>query len=170
MSGHRQAAVALFGLSEPDRRGILAELPTADQRILRGYLKELASLGFDPAADIAPRAPAAAPQPAPGARQRVHGSSAAAMLAVLGNEPATLVAQLLSLAAWPWAAELIELLPAPRRKLVRDALDGGFAAAPARELFLIDAVASALGAHPVSAPAPAAGIAATLSRWMPWTR
>lgn len=169
MSGHRQAAVALFGLSEGDRRGILAELPDADQRVLRGYLKELAALGFDPAAEQPTAAPAQ-PQPLPGARARIAGASASAMAEVLANEPASLIAQLLAIAAWPWAADLMELLPPQRRKSVRDALDHGFAPAGAREQFLIDAVGAALAAHPAPSPAAAAGLASAFSRWLPWTR
>ena len=47
MSGHRHAALALYRLGAADQDLILAELPDTDQARLRGYLAELAELGFD---------------------------------------------------------------------------------------------------------------------------
>jgi hypothetical protein len=94
MNGHRQAAVALFGLASSDQERILAELPAQDQRILQDYLAELAALGFDKAANMADaREPAAAtpavptvPTPAPIAPgARLHAAAAGAVVWLNGE-------------------------------------------------------------------------------------
>jgi hypothetical protein len=169
MSGHRQAAVALYSLAESDQGAILAELPAADQTILRGYLAELAELGFDKAANSG--AVPLAPPPADAQRASLQRASAAAMLSVLGQEPASLVAQLLSLGSWAWAPEFMELLTPARRALVREAASAGFAAAPAREQFLLAAIGAALRDLP-AAPVPPGTrrFSASLARLVPWTR
>ncbi len=164
MSGHRQAAVALYSLAARDQELILAELPADDQALLRDYLAELAELGFDKSAVTG--APAAANDGAlVDARARLMAASPAAVLTVLAHEPATLVAQLLSLGQWPWAPQLLDLLTPARRKLVRDAMDMNPSAAPARDQFLIDAISRALPA-PVSTQA----VAPSTTRWFSWTR
>jgi hypothetical protein len=164
MSGHRQAAVALYSLAARDQDLILAELGADDQVVLREYLAELADLGFDKNA-VTGTAPAANDGAAVDARARLMAASPAAVLTVLAHEPATLVAQVLSLGQWPWAPQLLELLAPARRKLVREAMDMTAAAAPARDQFLVDAISRALPA-PVSAQA----VAPSTSRWFPWTR
>lgn len=148
MSGFRQAALALYGLAARDQKLILAQLPAEERRILRAHLAELATLGFDPAladAGPAPRA-AAAPVAVPTAFDQLAGAGAAAMLEILEHEPATLVAQFMQIKDWPWAADFIDLLPAPRRALVRGALQAEAVQAPARQRFLLEAVAAALPA------------------------
>ena len=166
MSGHRQAAAALYALDDRDQGLILAELPAGDQAILRDYLAELAELGFDKAANSdAPPRRAADPV------GRLMAASAPSMLAILGQEPATLVAQVLALECWPWTAQFLELLPPHRRALVRDASSAGVAAAAARDAFLIEAMDAALSRMPaIDTPAGLGRISALLTRWVPWTR
>lgn len=103
MNGHKQAAAALHGLSTADQDKVLAELPPADQDILRGYLAELSALGFA-------RAPAVAAAARPAASV-LRNASAEALFAVLAQEPAGLVAQFLALEAWPAGAALLALFP-----------------------------------------------------------
>jgi hypothetical protein len=168
MSGHRQAALALYALADADQDAILAELPAADQAILRGLLDELAELGFDKAA-----ADGVHPKPSVAGQDHaaLMGATPAAMLTVLGHEPATLVAQLLALRSFPWAAAFLDGLPPHRRAMVNDAQRAVATAAPApaRAQFLLDASAAAVRALPAArtAPAPAPF---SLSRWWPWTR
>lgn len=170
MNGHRQAAVALYALAPADQERILTELPAQDQRILQDYLAELAALGFDKAAnmnDAAEPAPAAPLEP----RTRLHGAAAADVLAVIGHEPAALIAQVLALDNWPWADAFLAVLAPHKGMLVRDALAGGIAAAPARTRFLLGAVVARLAHVPAAQPpVRARRLPAALSKWLPWTR
>lgn len=173
MSGHRQAAVALYSLAEIDQGAILAELPADDQRILRGYLAELAELGFDKAANHADIAVASAPARAalPDARTALRRAPAASMLVLLQHEPASLIAQVLSLEPFAWAPAFMELLAPHRRALVREALNAAFATAPARERLLLDSLGAALRDLPVPIAEPARrGLPFVFSRLLPWTR
>jgi hypothetical protein len=174
MNGHRQAAVALFGLASRDQVRILAELPAQDQRILQDFLAELAALGFDKAAnmaDVAEPPPVTAPAAPLEPRVRLHGAAAADVLAAIAHEPAALIAQLLAIDSWPWAPDLLDALPPHKRKLVRDALDGGVAEAPARTRYLLAAVAAGLRQAPAAGTPPRARrMPAALSKWLPWTR
>lgn len=178
MSGHRQAAVALHALAAADRTLILAELPETDQATLRGYLTELDELGFDSGAatDLLPRRGAGAgPVPSAAndeAADALADAAAADVHAVLEGEPASLVAQLLSVEAWTWRADFLTLQTAPRREQLRACAPDG-AVAPARAAFLRRAVSERLQRLPAAAsPAPAAAPARPL--WMrirlPWTR
>ena len=93
------------------------------------------------------------------------------MLAVIGHEPPALIAQLLSVATWPWAAAVLDALPPHVRKLAGDALDAGEADAPARMRFLLAAVAGRLRAlSPAAPPPPADRLFAAARKWLPWTR
>lgn len=154
MSGHRQAAVALHGVTDQDRELILAQLPEADQATLRHYLAELRALGFQPDA----MAPALAGAPGPGAA--LASASPERIFAVLEPEPATLVAQVLALEDWGWSAGLLALCTPARREQIRAA--GGAAPAPARASVLRAALTARLAAYP---PAEAhAGV--TRGPWM----
>jgi hypothetical protein len=180
MSGHRQAAAALYGLARADQDGILSELAERDQRILRGYLAELTELGFDKTVTMAPSngtqpaeqppsATAGAVEFAPGSRLR--GAGASEVFAVVAQEPAALIAQLLALEAWPWAEAILDMLPPARSTQVKIAIDAGVCTAPARAQFLVDALSARLGER-VAAPSGArlAHLPQALRKWLPWTR
>lgn len=169
MSGHRQAALALYGLGDSDRRAILAELPAADQALLRGLLDELAELGFDKNAN---GALVSAPAPVAGdAAATLMQATPAAMLAVLRHEPASLVAQLLSLRRFPWADTFMELLAPHHRALIADALRADAVVAPARERFLLDSASAAVRALPAGpASQPAQASPSIRSRLRAWIR
>ena len=133
MSGHRHAALALYSLAESDQRAILAELPESDQKTLRAYLSELAELGFDKAAnsdaiDAALPAPADA-QDESASRALLRRAGAAAMLSLLGSEPAGFVACLLAIEPWPWAGQFIGQQTPARRAVLSDAARDGLPAA-----------------------------------------
>jgi len=178
MSGHRQAAVALHGLLEADRALILSDLPEADRQILRSYLGELDELGFDSTATAAATAASgAAPRAVP--PEGVHALDqvrATDVHVALQGEPATLVAQLLSIRPWPWRAAYLALQTGARRDQLRAAAPDG-AIAPARGQFLLEALQNRMKSLPPSASAPVAHGAAR-PRWAarltrltwPWTR
>lgn len=163
MSGHRHAASVLYGVNVDDREAVLAGLPAPDRRILREHLEELADLGFDPAqmrlatADVAPSAPvpARAPAAALTAAEQIRGASAAAVGAVLANEPAALVADLLAVEAWPWAGAVGAALPAASRVALR-LLENRPAPAPLLQAVLLGLVADAIAAMPKGADGAAA--------------
>jgi hypothetical protein len=180
MSGHRQAALALYPLGPADQDLILAELPDADQARLRGYLAELAELGFDDAVPALSPAMTPAPAPAPSssqaqrapasAHEQVRAAPAAAMAALFANEPAGLVAQVLASDTWPWHAELLALLEPTRRARVQRALEErraqGVAAACAA--VLVEAIGARLAAAGVQAPR--SKVLQLFARARAWTR
>lgn len=169
MSGHRQAAVALHGLTAADQDLILAELPAADQERLRVYLAELTELGFDvPAPQSAARLFSFAPRAPATPQSRVRGAGADVMAELLAGEPAGLVAQLLHSDDWPWRAPFLALLPAARRAQVQIALDAGRIAAPACTAFLVESLGAMLERRP--APAPRSGLSRLLTRARSWMR
>lgn len=178
MSGHRQAAVALHALAEADRTLILAELPETDQATLRGYLTELDELGFDSgtAADVLPRRSATAPAAPDAANDpaadALTDACAASVHQALEGEPATLVAQLLSIEAWTWRADFLSLQTSQRREQLRAVSPDG-AVAPARAAFLRRAVSERLHRLPAAGDAAPAA-APTQPSWfrvkLPWTR
>lgn len=120
MDGHRRAALALHGLSEPDRRWVLGKLRDADRARLAQLVEELQKLGIPPdpslLADAQKRLPDA---PAP---SRIREASAARMFAILGREPAGLIAAVLRIEPWPWQAALLARLDRPLRERVAAAL------------------------------------------------
>lgn len=154
MSGHRQAALALFPLHPGDQNMILAELADEDRTILRAHLEELRELGFDEHA-LSDSVTARPPVPAVAATTvaRIQRASAAAMFGVLADEPATLIAQFLQFESWPWAPDMLCLFPPQRRALVRAAFNSDAEPCAARRNAMIELVAAALEAAP---PAPAA--------------
>lgn len=179
MSGHRQAALALYGLTAQDQDAILAELPPQDQQVLRTYLAELAELGFDGGAvpPAMPDSQGAAASPASAAEQ-VRRASAQALFEAVGSEPASLIAALLAIDTWPWAAGLLDLLAAPQRTQVRAALDRGATGATERsahlrDAFLLDAVAAALAqtrARPAALAPARSPLSAFIARVSPWAK
>ena len=166
MSGHRQAAVALHGLVEEDRQLILAQLPDADQSTLRGYLAELAELGFD-SGGMATGVAEPVAKPAAGAPELAHAAPAT-MLRLLENEPASLVAQVLALEQWRWSAGLLALSAPARRDAIQAAHAG---VAPARARFLRQSLAARLeDMTPESAPAQLSWLAAVIRWGSAWRR
>lgn len=176
-SGHRQAAVTLHALASADRDLVLAELAAPDREILRGYLAELDELGFQPADSAAAAATLERAVPDTDPLAAAHGTD---LHRLLQDEPAALVAQVLSLQNWRWRADYLALQTAPRREQLRAAAPTG-PVAPARAAFLADALRTRLLAQPASAPAALALLPAprapgtrlpSLRRLvkLPWTR
>jgi hypothetical protein len=161
MSGHRKAALALHALTPEDQALILAGLPTADQRLLNTYLDELAELGFDArAVDTA-----LSDRPSPAPRDRVAAAAADDILRVLGNEPLGLVRALLDAGPWQWESALLSAMPGP----MRAHLQTGSTAerpAPAREAFILRAVAEALQASDAAIPTVSRARVPFLRNWI----
>lgn len=154
MSGHRQAALALHAVSKGDQEAVLAELPAADQQVLRAHLQELTALGFD--AEVVRLASSekyenqfgnlpdsVAQDVMPDDHRLVlRRASAALMFEILGHEPASLIAQLLSLEVWPWAADFLDNFAPNRRAVIVDAYDGHNISAVAKINFMLEIVAT----------------------------
>lgn len=184
MTAIRRAAAALYGLHQDDRDAILSELSSAEQASLRAALAELESLGFvrSVAAMLDNDEPAAAPGPAPTRAdaatdtgdvlvRHLMAQDADRMQRVLAAEPVSLVAELLQMAAWPWAESFLQGLTARRRQQVRDLLLGQSAFPAARRRWLLQTVAQRLDALPPEADAAPARPARPILhpfRWLPW--
>jgi hypothetical protein len=162
MNGHRQAAVALHGISLADRALILRDLPAADQQILRGYLAELDELGFDSSE--------AMPLLRGAADDSLASASAGEMAALLQGEPAALVAQFLSIEPWRWRGEYLALQSPARRDALRAAAPDT-TVAPARAHFLLNAIRDRLQRQEVALEAQLPrSTSAWRKRLLTWTR
>ncbi|MEN9864922.1 MAG: hypothetical protein RL748_512 [Pseudomonadota bacterium] len=157
MSGHRRTAVVLHGLQAQDRQWMLAELPGADQAIVRSHLAELEALGFQPgpdvlaavqdlAASVAMTADAAVVSDVSG----LQHATLQQMQTLLQDEPAALVARLLALQNWPWQEALLAALPAPQRQRIR--MQQPMQPAPALDTWLQENLQSRLQALPRQEP------------------
>lgn len=175
MSGHRRAAVALYGLSAADRQWILAALPGKDRDALRRYLGEIKGLGFEQAGPLAEALDWSAPQASGVASVRpadtVRRASAAQVFACLQGEQAALVAQIFLIEDWPWTQPLLQLFPAARQERIRAAMAGGRPVAPARKAFLLEATAVRLAAlappaYPGAAARALVSIRRSVASWL----
>ncbi len=126
MSKHRQSALLLHGLSDADQRWILARLAAEDQRILGEHLSELKSLGIpadrvliDDATGDTVASDSTKPVQPHVAADPLHAASAAQMRALLANEPAWLVRQVLALDNWAWRPDYLAALNAAERERLR---------------------------------------------------
>jgi hypothetical protein len=160
MSGFRQAALALHGLSGADREFVLNELPPADQTQLRQLLEELVDLGFSQDA---------AQSVQTDTQRHRHDQTAQAAEAVLrafAAEPASFVGTALAVQPWPWTAAYLALLPPPRRQLVEQAM-AAWRPAPARDAHVQACVQDALRVSAVAeTDEPRPGLFATMvKRW-----
>jgi hypothetical protein len=100
----------------------------------------------------------------------VRAAPAAAIAALLADEPAGLVAQLLASDTWPWHADLLALLEPARRTQVQRALDARRAQgpAPACAAVLVEALGPRVAAH--DAAAPRSKVVQLFARARAWTR
>lgn len=176
MNGHRRAAIALHGLQPQDRASILAELPDADQAVLRSHLNELHELGFDPVALSAGIPPPKSASPAQATRSpdplvEVRQASPETMYRLLEHEPAALVADVLNMETWTWAPQLMEMMAPPRRQKVRTAVEAVEADAPMRKRMLSEALVAGIEASGMPAkPAPAGRVRGWMARIRAWKR
>ena len=153
-SGYRRAALALHGLAEQDRSWILKELPDTDKVALTQLLDELDELGFSgDVADVVQAADGSSVSSTAGPHSGAHSmsrveqvrrASAEDMFAILENEPGSLIAQILSMESWPWAARFLALFPEARRSRISSLISHGQEAIPARHEFLLQSVAGRL--------------------------
>jgi hypothetical protein len=176
MTGHRQAAVALHALADTDRALVLAELPDNDQQILRGYLAELDELGFEASetAEAASTLPRAADVFADVPADALADARAVDLHRVLEGEPASLVAQLLSIQPWQWRADYLALQTVTRREQLRNAAPDT-AVAPMRAAFLVDGLRARLERLPAASAAASRDNGKRRPAWLrlvniSWTR
>ncbi len=167
MSGRQRAAVALFALMPEDRELILAELQPQEQALLRGQLREMQELGFERGA--MPWLQTAAPS-AGGNEDALARASAAALFAILENEPAALVAEVLALREWPCRDALLALFPAGRRNAISIAAVNVAAngSAPARRRWLEQELRGRLAESGAIDNVPAMGWRAWLQKVAAW--
>jgi hypothetical protein len=136
MAHPRQAALLLHALGEDDRRWLLAQLPEAQRLVLEPLLRELRALGIpadqqllaqlNPGSEAVLETPSASSSPARDESVVMH-ASAEHLAPILRGEPPQLIARLLALRSWPWAADLLQLLPDAKARDVKARLrDQGF--------------------------------------------
>ncbi|MDK2125124.1 hypothetical protein [Parachitinimonas caeni] len=127
MSDTRQAALTLHALSAQDRDWVLSRLTDEQRSELTGYLDELVSLGIPRDSGLIQAAMANVPpvqsalQGLP-ARGLLAKASGATMYAVLEEEPAWLMAQVLKAGPWSWQADFMSRLPESRRRALAQSL------------------------------------------------
>jgi hypothetical protein len=172
MSGTRRAALALYALTDADREQILGDLAASEQAALRGHLQELQELGFERASAplLRPLAPARTPAAPASAAEVIDAAPAAALYAILQDEPLSLLKPLLAVRRWRWQAELLALFPAARRVALQAASTS--TVAPALEQFLLRTLAQRLqagSAMPLAAAPRAAWWQRVPAGW-PWKR
>ncbi len=124
--GERQAALILYGLTAVDQAWLIAQLAPSQQQRLRELLAELKAMGIASNAGRILATVNATPQSDRAALDdhaflmQLSAEAVTTLSLALRREPASLVAQCLAIAPWPWAAGLLELLPAVQRRQVED--------------------------------------------------
>jgi hypothetical protein len=176
MDGFRRAALALHGLNESDRHWVLGRLQGAERTRLTQLLEELHTLGIPPdrsllagikeaapREQVSPSSASSSPSPKTSS-SKLRDADAAAMLAILAHEPATLIAPVLRIEAWPWEADFLARLDPPLRREISVARQGESGAALSSAL--IAAIEARLETYAQSgAPEPA-----KRERLLAWTR
>ena len=143
-SDTRRAALLLHALAAGDRESLLAELPELQRATLRGLLAELDMLGIPADRNLLEEviaAPVAASaqgsrttqddsQPMPAPLRALRDAAIADLVEAVRDEPAGLVAHLLSLADWTWREPLLGRLGAARRRQIEECLSARTAPPP----------------------------------------
>jgi hypothetical protein len=120
MNGHRQAALMLHQLGDPDRRWLIEQVAAADRAVLEDLLAELAQLHIPRDAGIAvPVRGNADRAAAPAAATGLGAATAGQVYALLAAEPAWLAAAVLASGPWPWEAAYMEMLDGSARQRLR---------------------------------------------------
>lgn len=123
--GARKAALVLHALAGQDRESIVSGLAEHERAVVEPLLAELSTLGLPPDWVLAGELVDAAALSGEASRrqeQPLENARGADLVEVLGHEPPGLIAVLLNVQAWSWAADLMAALPAPRRRQVEAAL------------------------------------------------
>ena len=132
----RQSALLLHGLSAEDRQWILAQLAEGQRARLSGYLAELEQLGMPADRSLAEallsgaagRAENAAHRTGAHAAERatfgaaLRAAPAEAVLAILAEQPAWLIALVLGIEPWPWREAIHVGVDASKRERIKQYL------------------------------------------------
>src|SRR5262245_26717617 len=108
----RQAALLLHGLPLPTREQVLAKLDAHEAARLKPLLAELLGLGVAPEMGRQLQSVATPRPAAPTSVEQLNAYDVAHCLQECS--PAT-AAQLLRMRDWPWKAQVLGLIPEPRR-------------------------------------------------------
>ncbi|MFZ6646134.1 hypothetical protein ACO0LO_10485 [Undibacterium sp. TJN25] len=150
MSGHRQAAVALHGLSRQDKDWILNELPSGDRELLQQYLDELEELGFSnedaSGYDFAEQLAFTAPKGALSAIEHLRTASSMQMFQILEGEPASLIGRVLAIEGWNWADACVGMFSSVRQEQIRLAKSQRSEIPLAQKDFLLNTLGARLAA------------------------
>jgi hypothetical protein len=124
MSGARQTALILHGLTTDDREWILSQLVEERVEELRGLLVELRELGIPADGTLIRNAvQRGATDAGAGASTDIAAlarASAEQMRVLLVGEPDCLIALVFATSAWPWKERFLSLLEAERAQRIGD--------------------------------------------------
>jgi len=155
MTHLREAALALHALGSDDRAWLIERLTPAQQRAVAPLLAELAELGIPADARLVDEAlHQSARSNTSDAQQRIAALDAAQVAGLLRGEPASFVACVLGLAAWPWARGYVERLEATARRQLEDALHEAPAATAPLRAWLLETLAGRIDAGAIALDAP----------------
>ncbi len=180
MSGMRQAALALHGLTSTDREWMLARLPVERSTQLQELLDELQDIGISTDPQLIRNALVNDQTSAGQGKSDLRGMALSPdqAYAILGNEPNSLIAMILGGAEWPWREDFLSKFTPDRARQIREiALTARHA--PALRQAVLEAFSDCAELCPViesDAALPKASKAWTqllsrsAGRWFKWTR
>ena len=189
----RQAALLLHGLPSAVREQVIAKLDTREATRVKPLLDELVGLGVSPAMGRQLQTAAATQAATPGAaasgvpvreltaRERLEQLNADDVARALQSCSTSTVAQLLRAQTWSWKAQLLGLIPEPRRARVLEGLrreSPGVAPAVLellcervlQEAARLKTIRSQPAATRATVVAPRSSVGARLRRFIRWTR
>lgn len=166
----KAAALSIHELAAPEREAVLRALSPEERARLTPFLDQLKGLGI-PAGTVSrvqPTVPSTARSDSdlPDSHRRCAGLTSETVLRVTKHQSARTLGALLSVRAWPWAQEVLEGLPEPRKREVREVVQAGSSMAPAVQTVLIEALLAA-GTKANAQPRARVGL---LRKLAPWTR
>lgn len=156
----RRSALALQAVQPQDREWVMQHLEPVQREALLASLSELETLGIQASADDwALLTEQLSAQPINTSAltdlEVLEAATAEQMLLILAEEPVTLIATVLAIQPWHWAASFVKGLPVVKQVKLRDR---SVLEAPATALAegLVHALANALRQSVVTVPAKSA--------------
>ena len=155
MTHLREAALALHALESDDRAWLFERLTPAQQRAVAPLLTELAELGIPADARLVDEALRhSARSTTRSAQQRIVALEASQAAQLLRGEPASFVACVLGLAAWPWMRAYVEGLDASAHRQLQDAMHDSPALTAPLRAWVIETLAARIDAGAIAVDAP----------------
>lgn len=165
----KAAALSIHDLAAPEREAVLRALSPEERARLTPFLEQLKVLGIPSGAsnrmqvDVPPTPPTKSQLP--GSLGRCASLSCEAVLQCTKGQSAQTLAALLSIHNWPWKQEVLEQLPDPRKREVREFIQTEPSMSPAVQDVLMEALLTAAEKLSPSSERRA-GLLRRLAPWM----